>query len=114
MRIEAGRDAHIVQAETGREGMRRLVLPSMIPVVSELTNYLFSKFELTSFRVFQLQERFFNLRFLRDGFDQTHLHRPQLSENFLNLCGFHARFEIVQQWIIYMIPGFEEIRVLPA
>ena len=86
--VNTGGDAHIIQSETGGEGMNGFILAAAIPVVAECGDDFDAKIPLTFFGVIQAKEAAFHLGFLANGFDQFNLFGTQAAENFLDFSSF--------------------------
>src|SRR3989304_9712779 len=93
---DPGGDAHVANAEAGGEGMRRAVLPSSFPVISEAGDDIYAKIPLLLVFVLQGQETVINLRAGADGANQFNLLRAQPVENILDVGSFEPGFEIIQ------------------
>src|SRR6186997_460044 len=104
----ASSNADIVDTERGFEGVRRLVLPSAVPVVTELGDDLYAKINQLLFVVFFIQEIILDLFAFGNILKQLDLFRAQAIEDCLYIGGLHARLVIIQQRIIWMIRRREE------
>ncbi len=106
--LEAGRDAHIVDAETGAERMRRAVLAALGPVVAELGGNAHAEGVHLLFVVLAVQEVILHLFGGSDLLEQLDLLGAQVLEDDLDVGGLHPRLEVIQQGVVGMLGRREE------
>jgi hypothetical protein len=109
--VDPGRDADIIDAEVGRKGVGRFILPAALPVVPVAGDHFDAKIPLFLFVIFQVQETIINLGLLGNRLDQFDLLRAQHRKDGLHLSRLHPGFETVQDDIIRVLVGGEELDI---
>ncbi len=107
--VHAVGDALVAVAQVGGEGVVDLVLAAAVEVVADGAADLVTHLDLGRFGVELVQHAVVYLVGGGDLLDQFDLLGADVGEDLLDIFGLHLRFVIIQQHIVGMIVGFEQI-----
>src|SRR3970282_2790114 len=115
--LEPGCDPHVTDAEAGREGVGRFVLPAALEVETEVFDHFRAELQLFLFGVLLVEDGIINLpSTLSDRPNEFDLDGTKRAKDGLDFDRLHPRLVGVEQWVVHVIIGGTEggVFLLPS